>query len=166
MNWDDAQTYCRTHHTDLAMIEDAQENTKMMSAAQSTYKAWIGLYRILWSWSDKSSNSTFRNWEEGQPNNYGGNQYCVLENSKHQWNDDYCDREYPFVCQRDLKLKRMLRMKIQSDADLSDPASSNQMLQQLHAVLMNRTSMVDFKLVWRTEPRKQEQDDEKKVTCN
>uniref|UniRef100_A0A3B4ZVH9 C-type lectin domain-containing protein n=1 Tax=Stegastes partitus TaxID=144197 RepID=A0A3B4ZVH9_9TELE len=43
MNWKDAQAYCRTHHTDLAMIENDQENGQVMSLLPNS-KRWIGLY--------------------------------------------------------------------------------------------------------------------------
>uniref|UniRef100_A0A3B4UCY1 C-type lectin domain-containing protein n=1 Tax=Seriola dumerili TaxID=41447 RepID=A0A3B4UCY1_SERDU len=86
--WKDAQTYCRTYHTDLAMIENAQENVEVMSV-MSTDIAWIGLYREPWRWSDNSS-SSFTNWQDRQPDNYAG-EYCVAESSDHGWHDLKCD---------------------------------------------------------------------------
>lgn len=35
----------------------------------------------------------------GQPDNYGGEQPCVAENSVHFWNDFNCNEEFVFVCQ-------------------------------------------------------------------
>ncbi|KAL7392887.1 hypothetical protein ABVT39_003314 [Epinephelus coioides] len=154
LTWEDAQTYCRTHHTDLAMIENAQENTEILSLV---YNVWIGLYRVLWRWSDKSK-SSFRNWQSGQPNNYL-NQYCAGENSVHKWADLNCDDEIPFWCYKAVTLKMTVRMKIQTDADLSDSATNAQILQQLGAAITNKTSATDFNLSWKTQPRKQEETD-------
>uniref|UniRef100_A0A8C6STD6 C-type lectin domain-containing protein n=1 Tax=Neogobius melanostomus TaxID=47308 RepID=A0A8C6STD6_9GOBI len=49
MSWGDALTYCRTHYTDLALIESAEENTAAF--AVNGY-AWIGLFRSTGKWSD------------------------------------------------------------------------------------------------------------------
>lgn len=96
LTWVDAQIYCRTHYTDLAMIENAEENTKMLSVVSAGI-AWIGLHRKPWRWSDQSK-SSFRNWQSEQPNNYGGKQWCIAENSKHHWEDIGCDEEFSFLC--------------------------------------------------------------------
>uniref|UniRef100_A0A3B4XQ31 C-type lectin domain-containing protein n=1 Tax=Seriola lalandi dorsalis TaxID=1841481 RepID=A0A3B4XQ31_SERLL len=95
LTWKDAQTYCRTYHTDLAMIENAQESTNVTSVMSEHY-SWIGLYREPWKWSD-NSRSSFRNWQSGEPNNYGGVN-CVAETSGHFWIDMNCDTKLFFWC--------------------------------------------------------------------
>ncbi|XP_038566548.1 macrophage mannose receptor 1-like [Micropterus salmoides] len=168
LTWEDARTYCRTHHTDLAMIENAQENIAMNM--RSLYGYWIGLYRLPWRWSDNSS-SSFTNWGSGQPD---GKQNCVAETSDHKWDDVRCDSELSFFCHGALKLKKtMIRMKIETDADFSDPAIYAQILQQLGAVLTNKSSLTDFNLGLNIQSRKQtkrnEENDEengKDVLCN
>uniref|UniRef100_A0A3Q1GTE2 C-type lectin domain-containing protein n=1 Tax=Acanthochromis polyacanthus TaxID=80966 RepID=A0A3Q1GTE2_9TELE len=97
-SWTDAQAYCREHHTDLAMIENDQENMQVMSVLSvSAYSAWIGLYRQPCRWSDNSS-SSFTNWRDGEPNNGNRNQYCVAESSDHLWIDESCDNKLAFWC--------------------------------------------------------------------
>ncbi|XP_063735970.1 macrophage mannose receptor 1-like [Eleginops maclovinus] len=148
--WKDAQTYCRAHHTDLAVIENALENTDMLSI-KSTQAAWIGLYRVIWRWSD-NSNSSFRNWAYLQPNNYLGNQYCGAEDKYQKWHDVPCHMECPFWCQV-VKVEIMvLRVKIHTNADLSDPATNPQILQQLRTVLRNKIFLTNFKLRWKIQP--------------
>ncbi|XP_065814005.1 putative C-type lectin domain family 20 member A, partial [Labrus bergylta] len=94
-NWKNAQTYCRRHHTDLAMIENAEENSNVMSLHAGT--VWIGLYPEAWRWSDNSDIS-FRNWKEEQPYNYN-EKNCVMSNEQYQWEDLNCKAELPFWCQ-------------------------------------------------------------------
>uniref|UniRef100_A0A3B4Z4H9 C-type lectin domain-containing protein n=1 Tax=Stegastes partitus TaxID=144197 RepID=A0A3B4Z4H9_9TELE len=96
--WSKAEdySYCREHYTDLATIENDQENGQVMSLLSAGGYGWIGLYREPWRWSDNSS-SSFRNWGTGQPNNYD-NQFCVAEESNHLWFDEKCDKEMPFWC--------------------------------------------------------------------
>lgn len=69
--------------------------------------AWIGLYDNLitsWSWSLNQSSfygeaeTTFRNWDSSQPNNEGGQQYCVTLLGSGKWGDYNCDLERYFVC--------------------------------------------------------------------
>ncbi|KAG7239742.1 hypothetical protein INR49_028562 [Caranx melampygus] len=165
LTWTEAQTYCRTHHTDLATIENAEENAEAVSVmtTNSVSEAWIGFYRVRWRWSD-NSNSSFTNWNSGQPD--GTDKFCVLEDSTHTWHDISCDEKHFFWCYKDLRVKKtMVRMKIQTFADLSDPATNAQILQQLSERFS--TLHGDVKLRWVTQPTKQEEDDdEDNGKCN
>ncbi|KAJ8002074.1 hypothetical protein DPEC_G00176020 [Dallia pectoralis] len=75
-NWFDAQAYCRQYYTDLSSVGSAWEEAQLQSAAssQSTYYAWIGLYRdgnspTQWSWSGGGP-VTYLGWQQNQPSNY------------------------------------------------------------------------------------------------
>uniref|UniRef100_A0A8C5H738 C-type lectin domain-containing protein n=1 Tax=Gouania willdenowi TaxID=441366 RepID=A0A8C5H738_GOUWI len=102
VSWKDAQSYCRANHKDLAVVENAEELSEVILNVKTF--AWFGLYRQPWSWSDGRS-SSFRNWNTNQPDEA--------------------------VNVPEVKMQTV-RMKIQSDADLSDPAVSNSILQQVH----------------------------------
>ncbi|XP_040900869.1 macrophage mannose receptor 1-like [Toxotes jaculatrix] len=150
--WEGAQAHCRAHFTDLAMITNAQEDAAV-AAVKSINHVWIGLYRVPWMWSDKSS-SSLRNWANDQPNNYVGNQYCVVESPDHSWSDESCDSKYSFWCQGALKVKfTVVRIKIETAADLSDPATNTQILQQLGA--RSKALLPEVNLRWMIQPRKQ-----------
>uniref|UniRef100_A0A8C5EFY4 C-type lectin domain-containing protein n=1 Tax=Gouania willdenowi TaxID=441366 RepID=A0A8C5EFY4_GOUWI len=88
--WDKAQSYCRTHHTDLALIENDLEN--MSALKHQSGFVWIGLRREPWVWSD-GSNSSFTNWNTGQPDNSGYNDLCVVELDEHKWEDAPCIKD-------------------------------------------------------------------------
>ncbi|XP_041751514.2 C-type mannose receptor 2 [Coregonus clupeaformis] len=98
LTWRDAQMYCRDHHTDLASVRNQTENEEIYRLANG-HRVWIGLFRSSWKWSDQS-NSSFRNWHEGQPNNIGGNQTCAvtLINNSGRWGYQKCDEKRPFFC--------------------------------------------------------------------
>jgi len=109
LSWSEAQAYCREQYTDLATVIDIEEMNRLMNTAQSssggyTQKAWIGLHNDLassrkWEWSDQSD-SKYRNWKQGQPDNVGGEQNCVATHLGNAalWSDEQCSRELAFVC--------------------------------------------------------------------
>ncbi|XP_073325708.1 C-type mannose receptor 2-like [Pagrus major] len=99
MTWTEAQSYCRDHHTDLASVRNTAENQKVKDLVPSGQLAWIGLFRDSWKWSD-GSNSSFRYWDQTEPNNAGGIEACVIAHLGRdgKWFDVPCDLKKPFVC--------------------------------------------------------------------
>uniref|UniRef100_A0A3P9DTC3 C-type lectin domain family 10 member A n=1 Tax=Maylandia zebra TaxID=106582 RepID=A0A3P9DTC3_9CICH len=76
-SWSEAQSYCRTYHTDLTSIRSKEEksNITLTLNGSGVQYVWIGLYRDPWAfWSDNTT-STFTNWMSGQPDNYGSLEY-------------------------------------------------------------------------------------------
>ena len=82
MNWYDARVNCQTWGGDLASIASADENAAVVSIGSYSIfdPCWIGLNDIetegTFVWSD-GSNSSYRNWNGGAPNN-GENEDCAL----------------------------------------------------------------------------------------
>ncbi|XP_025758358.1 macrophage mannose receptor 1-like isoform X1 [Oreochromis niloticus] len=99
--WPKAQSYCRTHHTDLASIRSNEEKSNIALALTGSgfTQILIGLYRDPWtSWSDNST-SMFTNWGPSQPNNYLLQQSCALINlDLWKWYDGDCNSRFPFYC--------------------------------------------------------------------
>uniref|UniRef100_A0A3P9P699 C-type lectin domain-containing protein n=1 Tax=Poecilia reticulata TaxID=8081 RepID=A0A3P9P699_POERE len=88
--WAKAQTYCRTHHTDLITIR------KETADLPSNYHGWIGLHREWtvheeWRWSRGDEKLTFSKLSDDSEN-------CVYLNNNNDWIKDQCDHEKSFIC--------------------------------------------------------------------
>ncbi|XP_038155744.1 macrophage mannose receptor 1-like isoform X1 [Cyprinodon tularosa] len=143
MVWEDAKNYCRSKHTDLLRVWNLSENNKIHALIETHH--WIGLYRNLWAkWSDGRL-ATFKNWEAGQPDDVSTS-CAAVKTDTGTWCDVDCNEEHEFICQKPITNKR-LKLRFQSEADLTDPNIQQQILEQLHAK-MEANGLTDFKLRW------------------
>ncbi|XP_063164819.1 C-type lectin lectoxin-Thr1-like [Candoia aspera] len=114
--WKDAEAFC-TNKSPGCHLASIHSETESAAIADYFHKVeiygniWIGLWDPLrhrtWQWSD-GSKTDFSSWDEGEPNNYGGNEYCVeLRERKgyRKWNDRNCDHGSPFLCKCPLKFQ-------------------------------------------------------------
>jgi len=72
-NFYNAKTYCRESDSNLTSITSIGENEDVANLC-GCQSCWIGLVERTegdWYWLD-GSNSTYRNWQENEPNNYDG----------------------------------------------------------------------------------------------
>ncbi|CAG6013895.1 unnamed protein product [Menidia menidia] len=162
------------------MIENEAENTEAFNATPGTGSYWIGLYRNPWTWSDRSQ-SSFRNWHPIYKENNGGQQHCVVENTDHEWADEDCGAEWPFLCHQVLRRNTVFRMTTEADVDLSDSHIQSQVLQKVNhfclswdfsaetralkaassipfqmEALLRARGLTDVKLQWRMKPKKKD----------
>ncbi|XP_055358883.1 C-type mannose receptor 2-like [Betta splendens] len=161
MTWTNADAYCKSRASSLAEIPDDAINAAIFlkMTTSVTLKAWIGLRKTqLWHWSDTSQNYTFRNWEPGHPDHSGGQDCAAVAVTNGSWTDEQCSTQYPFFCYDVYKSwSVVVRMTIQSETNLGDPASSDAVLQQLHVTFANG-GVTDLKLTWKIEPVEQMQE--------
>lgn len=108
MKWDEARTYCREKHSDLATVHTM---TGMERLKNSVHKhkdwAWIGLRcdpgqdNRTWQWSlpGVEYNETNTSWAPGEPNDYYGQttENCVSIR-KDGWHDYRCANKFHFIC--------------------------------------------------------------------
>lgn len=103
MSWQDAQSYCRKHHDDLATVSD-QEDDAAIRAMKPGRAFWIGLRDDVgsWEWALRTEDAEVMNgsifWGESQPDNKGGVERCVSMTTDGLWFDLNCTIKMPFVC--------------------------------------------------------------------
>ncbi|CAB1345525.1 unnamed protein product [Coregonus sp. 'balchen'] len=154
MTWEEGQSYCRQHYTDMASVRNLAESQEIGNMVPNGNWAWIGLFRD-WSWSDQS-NSLFRYWRSGTPNNRYRN--CVSVFGKSGEFEDYkCENNLPFCCYSALAVKNqhVVRVKLtpkDQNMDLTDPAVQEAILQQIKKELREKGMSDDIKLRWKEQP--------------
>uniref|UniRef100_A0A3B3W216 C-type mannose receptor 2-like n=1 Tax=Poecilia latipinna TaxID=48699 RepID=A0A3B3W216_9TELE len=101
--WQEAQSYCREKHTDLIsgtkQLQD-EEVKKLMNSSDG--RAYTGLFRDNWRWSDGSSFS-FRHWNKNFNNPESINDQCAMTvfDDGGRWKNVSCTGRKPFICYDD-----------------------------------------------------------------
>ncbi|XP_054914567.1 C-type mannose receptor 2-like [Poeciliopsis prolifica] len=101
--WLEAQSYCREKHTDLIsgmkQLQD-EEVKKLMNSSDN--RAYFGLFRDSWRWSDGSSFS-FRHWNLQFYNQIIKSGQCAMTvfDDGGRWKNENCDERKPFICYDD-----------------------------------------------------------------
>lgn len=62
--WLDAQAHCKENYTDLARVQNQQENEQLQTMLREK-KVWFGLRLQYWKWSD-GSRPSFQPWKSHQ----------------------------------------------------------------------------------------------------
>jgi len=103
--WQQARTNCIANGYYLVSINSSSEETWLQN--QETQRGggywWIGYsdigYEGTWIWEDQS-NSVYKNWYVGEPNN-SGDEDCAMDNLPGgKWNDANCGDAFKFICER------------------------------------------------------------------
>ncbi|KAJ8336600.1 hypothetical protein SKAU_G00378200 [Synaphobranchus kaupii] len=142
-SWIDARRYCREKHTDLATIDDEEDMRTMLKITTSD-DAWIGLHNV-WQWSQadrgflSEEESLYRNWETGEPNNYGGNENCAEMREGGGFNDDRCDKQRSFICYDESSTERYILIKEEKNW-----TEAQSYCRQHHTDLMSHTATSAF----------------------
>ncbi|XP_034404962.1 macrophage mannose receptor 1-like [Cyclopterus lumpus] len=156
MNWTEAQSYCREHHTDLALVRNMEENQMVQSLVPSKGRVRIGLFTDPWKWSD-GSDSSFRNWNPLEPREPGGSsEICVAADfsADGRWETLDCNVKSAFICYSDVVpvSKRVVKVRLEkrsSSLDLNDPVVMEDLLKQLKQRLKDQGLNDDIKLSWK-----------------
>ncbi|XP_052717131.1 perlucin-like [Crassostrea angulata] len=111
--WVEASGICQAFHSELVVINDAEENSLLkeiitnIKGAFSTNFWMDGSDQItegLWVWASTMETIRYTNWEQGEPNNYIGIAEDCLELylSNFKWNDIRCTHANHFICEKEL----------------------------------------------------------------
>ncbi|XP_067324623.1 lithostathine-like [Anolis sagrei] len=107
--WAEAEVRCFQHnYGHLVSILDKEEmkivGKLVDSRNEDSDYIWIGLHdpqqNRRWRWIDQSI-SSYRAWGWNEPDNNGGNEFCVSLSSNRgfkYWNDADCSLEMAYVC--------------------------------------------------------------------
>ncbi|KAK7505130.1 hypothetical protein BaRGS_00003700, partial [Batillaria attramentaria] len=102
-SWTDAQQACRNMHPKASLVEitDSGENDFVKNELNGKH-AWIGgtdaYAEGSFFWIGSFTPMTFANWRDGEPNNTGGDENCVMFYGDGQWNDGSYFDQLVFVC--------------------------------------------------------------------
>ncbi|XP_063732849.1 C-type mannose receptor 2-like [Eleginops maclovinus] len=155
LNWNEVQSYCRAHHTDLASVRNMAENQQVQMLVPASSVVWIGLFRDSWKWSDGKKYS-FSHWAASEPND--GNEMCVAANFEDagRWQDWPCGDERHFICHKLRKVvsKQVIKVRLQyknSGLNLNDEAVQKDLLVKIKHKLGAQGSDDTFQLSWRNQ---------------
>nr|XP_020635056.1 hepatic lectin-like [Pogona vitticeps] len=104
--WDTAKTHCEEKNSSLVVIQDKSEQNFLQSRTRGG-RYWIGLHdkdtEGEWRWIDGTNYRTnFKNWKQGQPTDYASNEDCAEINIVGEWNDENCNTQNFYVCEKPL----------------------------------------------------------------
>ncbi|KAI5620127.1 secretory phospholipase A2 receptor-like, partial [Silurus asotus] len=97
LSWSEAQTYCRTHYTDLASALTQADNDLLAQIVYVQRYSWFGLYRDTWKWLNETVASNLQ-WNPGQPNNANPQENCGVLQDK-MMGDENCNSLNHFFCE-------------------------------------------------------------------
>ncbi|MCI4383846.1 hypothetical protein PGIGA_G00031410 [Pangasianodon gigas] len=149
MTWHEAQVYCRQYHTDLASARDTNENSVIERLTSGW--TWFGLFRDSWKWVDQTNFSTI-SWMPGEPDNALGNENCGYLNNSQAF-DAPCSDLKPFFCYSAITGKeQIVRLKVQANQDVNDPAVKMTILEQIKQKVKNHGMAKNITVKWRKQP--------------
>ncbi|KAK1889999.1 Macrophage mannose receptor 1 [Dissostichus eleginoides] len=93
-SWDDAQSYCREHYTDLATVSNMRDMKRLTNPSKNK-DAWIGLHS-MWHWSLVELKKSETEWMDGQPS-INTDENCAVIRAQ-QWHDCTCNHDFEFIC--------------------------------------------------------------------
>ncbi|XP_054878148.1 L-selectin-like [Poeciliopsis prolifica] len=150
MNWEEAQSFCRDHYTDLAFPRSQAENEEIAAEIPGGVLGWIGFYRESWKWSDGHM-YLFQNWLQAKPDSQSELCSVARFSSSGGWDDWNCDKLKPFICHDDPQpfTTQVVKVKLvlNSALDLNDPAVLENMKAELRLMLDQQGP--DVKLSWK-----------------
>ncbi|XP_056605107.1 C-type mannose receptor 2-like isoform X2 [Triplophysa dalaica] len=174
MSWHKAQSYCRQHYTDLAVIQNQTENQvlTLKMSREGIRDLWIGLFRDSWKWSDEINvvDVSSINWMTGQPDFTGVNQPCGVIRPDGLIDDQLCSNTFPFICKTPETKKQIVRFELTSCQNVNDPAVMETILQSIQQKLTDLGVHNDTTVTWRVQPdgnvfTPKHEDEEKQKVC-
>lgn len=106
LNHGQARSHCSGMGASLALPTNDGEN-EVITSFGYTGSIWIladdDLHKGIWKNTDTDENIIYANWNDNEPNNYGGNENCVAVLGIKKWNDKNCNSQHMFVCEKTIQ---------------------------------------------------------------
>ncbi|XP_053868595.1 C-type lectin domain family 4 member G-like isoform X1 [Malaclemys terrapin pileata] len=102
-HWSYAKQACKDQGAMLIII-DSNQKQEFLTKNANGKQYWIGLHDVsnegTFIWVDDSSVS-YSNWNQGEPNNFGSGEDCVMMVKDGKWNDATCVmNEVGWICEK------------------------------------------------------------------
>ncbi|XP_017058819.1 C-type lectin domain family 4 member K-like [Drosophila ficusphila] len=101
-NWEQAEAFCRGINGHLITIQNDSELSALNEKLKRSTSYWLGITDVAKEGEFVSVASgkppAFLKWFSSQPDNYNGNQNCVVLNDSKMWDSD-CSYLKLFVCE-------------------------------------------------------------------
>ncbi|XP_058249838.1 C-type lectin domain-containing protein 180-like isoform X2 [Hemibagrus wyckioides] len=113
--------------------------------------SYTGNQRDSWKWIDQTNFSTL-SWMTGKPDNALKIENCGYLNNS-QTADALCSDIMPSFCYTKINMRQqVVRVKVQSNEDVNDPAVKAAILEQINQKLKDRFSTEIITVKWRKQP--------------
>ncbi|XP_034534275.1 galactose-specific lectin nattectin-like [Notolabrus celidotus] len=109
--WADAEKFCTTQGGNLVSLHSKEERLFIQKTLQRVagklVNVWVGGYDAgkegVWLWTDGSL-FDFKDWNNGEPNNFQGHENCMEMNyaGRDNVNDNSCWKKKSFICAKSL----------------------------------------------------------------
>ena len=100
-SWSNAASFAASYGGRLAVIDCKEKQDLIYSKVKSVGDVWIGLTdeaeEGIWRYTDGRLATIYTNWNGGEPNNSGGEDYAEMYMSSGKWNDLNGSQSYPFI---------------------------------------------------------------------
>ena len=100
-SWRDAQSFAESYGGRLAVIDNQEKQDLIYSRVRSVGDVWIGLTDAaeegVWLYTDGRPATIYSNWNGGEPNNLGDEDYAEMYMESGRWNDLNGTQSYPFI---------------------------------------------------------------------
>jgi len=111
-SFEEAVTLCKSFGARLFEPRNLEANVAIIDAVREYSRPpfWIGMVftpedPTIYRYMSNGQTPLFTNWEDDQPDNNKGNEYCVQigeygQDGDGQWSDNRCDSQWRVVCER------------------------------------------------------------------
>ncbi|MBD2520363.1 choice-of-anchor D domain-containing protein, partial [Nostoc sp. FACHB-973] len=145
-SWEAAQVQAELWGGDLVTVNDASEQSWLMSTFGGSQNLWIGytdrLTEGTFAWMSGDT-STYTNWGTGEPNNYGGAENYAALRTDGKWNDASNNQSYRGIIEIS---SSVLPNSISSKLNLTPYLSKSNNITAYYNAQTNQIEMDDVKV--------------------